>query len=378
MTGTRPGQFRVLMKKLMNTAPEGYTPWIFPVQKNNKAPSTKISWKAKQSRLTIPEAVHRLKENIGNVGLAGKPDDQLILLDVDDPSILDEVKDTLKIRSRSRGTDDNPAIHAIYWADTEDDKLPCNIPTDKGEIRSSDQYVVAPGSYVPCTKKELNEKVEQGELTSVEKQEIEKDQHRGYYTVYNNQEIQEITFEELPEIFKEAHSTREEKEQHKERESFDPNQKKGNSEHSALFDLAISDVTGRGYGQRDPHPLHNSETGANWCVNGGVGHCWRHLVSLNALQFLCVDAGLMTCLEAGSPHHNSSAGQSKVTGNDEAIWVAWKHAKDNGYIPEDDPIPTRAMKYIAKKEGIYEAEEDELLPPKKFNQVIEYVNGEYQ
>src|SRR6056297_3225140 len=172
MKYTRPGQFKILMQSLMESAPEDYTPWIFPVQENSKAPATKISWKAEQSRLTVPEAVHRLKNNYGNVGLAGKPDDQLILLDVDDPSILNEVKDTLQIRSRSRGTEEQPAIHAIYWADPEDEKLPCNIPTDKGEIRSSDQYVVAPGSYVPCTERELQEKMEKGEITEEAKDEI--------------------------------------------------------------------------------------------------------------------------------------------------------------------------------------------------------------
>jgi len=375
MTETRPGQFRAFMKKLMNTAPEGYTPWIFPVQKNNKAPSTQISWKAQKSRLTIPEAVHRLKNNYGNIGIAGKPDDQLILLDVDDPSILDEVKDTLKIRSRSRGTEENPAIHGIYWADTEDEKLPCNIPTDKGEIRSSDQYVVAPGSYVPCTKKELSEKVENGKITDKEKQEILEDDFRGYYTLYNEKEIAEITFNELPKVFKQAYSEKEDKNELE--EDYTPGQVESKGNKSALYDLDITDLTGRGFTDRDPHPLHNSETGANWCINSGVGHCWRHLVSLNALQFLCVESGYLTCLEAGSPHHNSSAGPSKVKGDDQAIWEAWLHAKKSGYIPEDDPVPTRAMHHIARKHDIYNPSQGELLPAKAYNKVIETIDGEY-
>lgn len=377
MSETRPGHFKALMKKLMDTAPEGYTPWIFPVQKRNKAPSTRISWKAEQSRMTIPEAMQRLKGDFGNVGLAGKPDDQLILLDVDDPSILDEVKDTLKIRSRSRGTEEEPAIHAIYWADPEDERLPCNIPTDKGEIRSSDQYVVAPGSFVPCTEEELRERVEEGEITEEDKEEILNDEFRGYYSIHEYRDIAEISFEELPEVFKEAYSDREKTEQHEERESFDPEQKKGSKKHSALYDLEITDLTGRGFDDRDPHPLHNSETGANWCITDGVGHCWRHLVSLNALQFLCVDAGYMTCLDAGSPHHNSSAGESMVTGDDQAIWEAWRHAKNQGYIPEDDPIPTRAMHHIARKHDIYEPDNGEMLPKNAYNEVIKTVEEDY-
>jgi len=377
MKQTRPGQFKVMMKILLQNAPKGYTPWIFPVQKNSKAPSTKISWKASKSRLTIPEAVHRLRNNYGNVGLAGKPDDQLILLDVDNPSILDEVKDTLKIRSRSRGTDEKPAIHAVYWANEDDEELPCNIPTEKGEIRSSDQYVVAPGSYVPCTENELSDKVEDGELTDKEKQEIMEDKFRGYYTIYEEKPIAEITFNELPEIFKEAYQAEgEEKESTK--ESYNPKKIEGNKQTSALFDLEISDMTGRGFTERDPHPLHDSETGANWSINGGVGHCWRHLVSLNALQFLCVEAGYLTCLEAGSPHHNSSASQSEVTGNDQAIWVAWYHAKKNGYISKDDPVPLRAMHYIARRHDIYDPDAGELLPVDSYNKVIKTIDGEYQ
>lgn len=375
MTQTKTGHFKAFMNKLMEDAPKGYTPWIFPVQKDSKAPSTNISWKADQSRFTIPEAARRLRNNWGNIGIAGKPDDQLILLDIDDPSILNEVKNTLQIRSRSRGTEENPAIHAIYWADPEDDKLPCNIPTDKGELRSSDQYVVAPGSYVPCTEEELNDKVEAGDITVAEKEEILEDPFRGYYTLHNNEDIAEITFDELPEVFKEAFSSSEE--EHQPETDYNPEQVKGNGNRSALFDLEITDLTGRGFTERDPHPLHTSETGANWCINSGVGHCWRHLVSLNALQFLSVEAGYLTCLEAGSPHHNSSAGPSEVKGDDKAIWIAWKHAKESGYIPEDDPVPSRAMQHIARKHDVEKVKDGELLSREAYNRVIEIMESDY-
>ena len=111
MTQTKPGQFLKFIDRLMDSSnvSSDYKPFIFPVQKNNKAPGTKISWKAEESRLSIPEARQRLAENYGNVGIAGRPSDRLILLDIDDPSIEDEIKDTLKIRSRSRS-----GTHAIY------------------------------------------------------------------------------------------------------------------------------------------------------------------------------------------------------------------------------------------------------------------------
>lgn len=375
MKPTKPGQFLEFMNRLMSSdkADSNYKPFIFPVQKGNKAPSTNISWKAEQSRMTIPEARQRLANNHGNVGIAGRPTDRLILLDIDDPSIEEELKDTLKIRSRSRS-----GTHAIYWADPEDEALPCNIPTEKGELRSSDQYVVAPGSYVPVTTQELENKVEQGEITQQEKQEIQEDPFRGYYTIDNDKEIAEITLEELPQVFQDQYEESQKTQKNQEKEEYTPKQKQSEGRQSALYDLEITDLTGRGFSGRDPHPIHNSETGKNWSIGDGVGHCWRHQVSLNALQFLCVEAGYLTCLEAGSPHHNSTAANSKVKGDDKAIWIAWKHAKENNHIDEDDPIPTRAMHHIAKKHDIYQADEGELLPRKAYNQTIEAVESEFQ
>lgn len=356
-----------------NTAPKGYTPWILPCKKDGKDPDTRISWKAEQSRLTPAEAIRRLKNNWGNVGLSGRADDQLILVDIDDPSIEDQLKPTLKIRSRSRA-----GTHAIYWADVDDEILPCNIPTDQGEIRSSDQYVVAPGSYVPCTEEGLTEKVEAGEYTEEQKQKALEDPDLGYYTLDNQKSISKITFEELPEPFKNAYRKKKEVENNPDYD-FEPEIVEG-KDTSALYELEITDLTASGVTGRDPHPLHASDTGANWVITEGVGHCWRHLVSLNAIQFLCVESGYMNCHEAGTPHKGSG---SQVTGNDEAIWEAWKHAKETGYIPEDDPIPFRALCHITRKHELCDPEKipnrgsDKLLPKNIYRKALQIVEDEY-
>lgn len=366
-------EFKKLINKLMNpeTAPKGYKPWLIRCKKEGKDPDTRISWKAEKSRLTPAEARRRLRNNWGNVGIAGRRNDRLLLLDIDDPEIESELKPTLKIRSRSRvGT------HAVYWADPEDDKLPANIPTEKGELRTEDQYVVAPGSFVPCEESELREKRAAGEITREQKREVMNDENRGYYTLDNDKEIQQLSFEELPEVFKEEYENRQrrKKEAHKSKEDFDPEQIENNQNHSALYELSIHDLTGRGLSGRDPHPLHASTTGANWSIEGGVGHCWRHDVSLNALQFLCVESGYLNCHEAGTPHKGAG---SAVVGNDEAIWKAWLHAKKNGYIPDDDNIPTRAMKHLARKHDVYEPDDDSLLPTHAYNKVIQIVGEKY-
>lgn len=369
---TRPKEFEHFINILMDPeqAPKGYKPWLLPCKKNGKDPDTKISWKAEKSRLTPAEAKRRLKNNWGNVGISGREEDQLILLDIDDPSIEHELKPTLKIRSRSRvGT------HAIYWAHPEDDILPTNIPTNKGELRSSDQYVVAPGSHVPCTEQELDEKVDEGELDRQQKKKVLQDDDKGYYTLDNTQQISRIKFEELPQVFKEEYENRKRREKEVlDRETdFEPSQVES-KETSALFELSISDLTGRGFTERDPHPLHASNTGSNWSISQGVGHCWRHEVSINALQFLCIEAGYLECHEAGTPHNGHG---SEVIDNNKAIWEAWKHAKENGYIPEDDPIPTRAMKYIAQNHDCYEEDENGLLTTPSYNQVLDIVEEEY-
>lgn len=351
-------------------APANYTPWLIPVKKNGKDPDVKYSWKHPYSRLTIAEAVKRLKENRGNVGIAGRKGDALLLLDIDEPGIEKQVKKTLKIKSRSRlGT------HAFYWAHPEDEKLPANIPTTKGELRTEDQYVVAPGSYVPVTKEELDEKIEAGEINEKDKEKVLKDPFQGYYTLDNQERISKIKFNELPNVFQEEYRERKkrEKEVHEKETNFTPDKVEG-KDTSALYELRITDLTNRGTTKRDPHPLHASSTGANWSINQGVGHCWRHAVSLNALQFLCVEAGYLDCHEAGTPHKGNG---SAIIGDDQAIWVAWKHAKQQGYIPEDDPIPTRALKYIAKKHGVYKENSQGLLNRSSYNKAIEIVGEKY-
>lgn len=368
----KPKEFTQFMEKLMNpeTAPKGYKPWLLPVKKKGKDPDTRISWKAEKSRLTPAEAKRRLKHNYGNVGLSGRRDDRLILLDIDDPSIEDQLKPTLKIRSRSRvGT------HAIYWAHPEDDKLPANIPTEKGELRTDDQYVVAPGSYVPCTESELNEKRAEGEINREQKQRVLNDEDRGYYTLDNDKEIATIKFEELPQVFQQEYENRQQREEEalNKETDFEPEEVKA-KDKSALFELTITDLTSRGLDGRDPHPLHASSTGANWSINDGVGHCWRHEVSLNALQFLCVESGYLNCHEAGTPHKGHG---SAVIGNYEAIWEAWLHAKKTGYIPEDDPVPTKALKYIAKKHDVCDPSGMDLLPTNAYNKTIEIVEEKY-
>jgi len=377
MIKTKPEEFEKFHNALMNNCPNGYVPWYFPVAKENKNPDgiavakrspAKIpkgvkrgNWKAAWARLTYEEALERLKQGF-NVGISGRAYDDLIIIDIDDYNYKFAVPNTLTIKSRKRC-----GWHSFCWKKKECTKLPLNIPTEHGEIRSSDQYVVAAGSYVPTSENDI----EKENIPIKLKEEIKQDENLGVYTVENYKELIHISYDELPKFFQETHKKQNEVPKMKAKTI------KPTGKHSALFDLKISDIVAIQPNRREPHPLHASDTGANFSISddGELAHCWRHFVSLNAIQFLVVKQGYMSCEDAGSGHKGNN--YSKVTGDDGAIFWAWYQAKKDGLIPKDDPMPTKAMKYIAKKHKLID-KEYEMLPIEIYNKVIEIIEKEYR
>jgi len=195
-----------------------------------------------------------------------------------------------------------------------------------------------------------------------------------------------IRFEELPDFY------RQEYEKDTDGKKIQPSDNKpqlksdvkfSSSKRSALFDLTIRDLISIQTDTRQAHPLHASDTSQNFSVssdNDSIAHCWRHNVSLNAIQFLVVKSGYMDCKDAGTAH---KGGSSMVTGDDGAIFHAWVEAKKSKVIPEDDPIPVRAMCYIAKKHKlctddlIPKRNEDKMLPVDVYNKVLAIVEEQY-
>lgn len=352
-------EFELFIDFLLADAPKSYVPWLFRCQPQGKPPALEFgSWKDKKNRLTVAEAVEWMKHG-GNIGIAAMPDDPLINIDIDDENITkkDELKPTLMARTRSRR-----GLHAWYFSN---DDIP-NIPTDNaGEIRAKAQYVIAPGSYV---------KTDPSEVPLTERE------NAGYYTLLEKKPVAWITYAELPEIFRKIY---EKTKQQEARQPTEFNPKIALGRHSALFDITARDVVLREGGDTNPSKrwgalFHDSTTDANMSLSTkGLLHCWRHNVSHNGLQALVVLSGYMTCQEAGSPHKGSGAGPSLVNGDDGAIFYAWKYAKEHGYIPIDDPIPIRAMNYIAKKHGVYVPKNGEMLPKWAYNRVLKIVEEEY-
>ena len=301
------------------------------------------SWKEEHARLDITYALAWIEKG-GNIGIAGT--NGLINIDIDDEKYINLLPKTLTAISRSR-----KGKHGFYWKHPDDDILPINIPTDFGEVRADWQYVLAPGSYVSCPKC--------------------KDELSGYYTLDNEQSPSFIKFEDLPFFFKEQYKKNQEA--NKKKVIIKKHIIKYDGNKSALFNLTISNIVTTLPGKREAHPLHDSDTGENFSVSNDLAHCWRHLVSLNALQFLVVKSGYMNCQDAGTPH---KSGSSKI--DDGAIFHAWVEAKKCNLIPKDDPIPTKAMKYIAKQHKLMDnVDSIDLLPTDVYNKVIKIVRDEY-
>ncbi len=120
-------EFEKFHNLLMQTAPKGFIPWLFPVKANGKNPDgfviarrapkdfkeKKGSWKADHARLSKKEAIERLKAG-GNVGIAARANDTLVIYDRDHPSVKDKIK-TLTTVSRKR-----IAGHTFAWSDEND------------------------------------------------------------------------------------------------------------------------------------------------------------------------------------------------------------------------------------------------------------------
>jgi hypothetical protein len=142
-------------------------------------------------------------------------------------------------------------------------------------------------------------------------------------------------------------------------------------DHSALFDLTIRDVTGLSWDYRGPNPLGHHGESENYCVllgDHGVLYDHKYKAAYNALTYLLVDAGER---RPASPNGRLE---------DAEVFAAWRHAKREGCIPDDDPIPHRALQYVAREHDLME--DGDLmdgwkLPREAYNAALATVRDEY-
>ncbi len=348
----------------------GYAPWYFLLSKGLKDPVAGISWKQLEGRLTFEQAIRKMRAG-HNIGISATGMDPLCIVDVDDIKATpdEDVKPTLSTRSRKR-------IGRHYFYFTDDPRCKENLPTEsKGEIRSSFEYVVAPGSFVLCNDK-----------TIAAMPESEREQ-AGRYTVENERAPDTITFEELPPVFLEqAKKNREaEKETKKKREEKAKARKDkkpaqgSNKNKSAMWDLSIEDIMSIPNKARFKSLFHESTTGKNTALNGDGGlTCWRHLCTHTPLSALCVMAGVADCNSAGQGFNGR--GTSCIDYTDGAtLFKMWTFAKREGMIPKDDPIPAVAIRWYAVENRMCKPEEIKdgwKLPQVAYNKVLALIESE--
>ena len=338
----RVNQFKRFYELLMKNAPLGYKPWFFPCDKGGKNPSalailklnreSKGSWHHDSARLDYDEVIEHIKQGY-NIGISARNNDPLIIGDIDEKEYLNQVpKETLTAISRKRC-----GRHFFGW--DKDGSAKVNTPTNYGELRSNNQYVLACGSYVPFDLTNEKEKKAFENLS----EEAKNDKLLGYYTVGEEHSPKEIGFDELPEFFK-MHILMGEQEVHEAEPKKEYKEFQGEGKYSELFKLKMSDIIGKlPASKRVGHPLHESDTDSNFSISsdGSLCHCWRHLRALNPVQFLCVKAGYCDCLSAGTPQMEGDKNgkflpqkPSKLKGDKEAFEVAYKEAVKMGLIKE--------------------------------------------
>lgn len=335
----RVAQFKKFHELLMENAPLDYKPWYFPCKINGKDPDPEAikrldrnsygSWKHPSARLEPEEVIEHIQKG-QNIALSARAEDCLVIGDIDNPEYFDQTPEyTLADTSRKR-------VGGHFFGLDKDGTAKINQPTSNGEMRSIDMYVLIPGSYVPLDLTNAKDKKFYDNLS----EEAKTDPQLGYYTVATEFPLRELSLSDLPEFFKEAHEEEiveqkkiEVKLQNKPKTNF-----KEKGKYSELLNLKVSDIVGNiSSSIRFGHPLHESETDANFSIDSkGLGHCWRCDVTLNAVQFLCVKAGYKKCFEAGTPHKvkGKPIKYSRIKGDRQALEVAYQEALKMKLISE--------------------------------------------
>jgi len=152
------------------------------------------------------------------------------------------------------------------------------------------------------------------------------------------------------------------------------------SGRSAIYDLDITDVTGLRAGERaEENPLgHHGNSYEYYVVVEEraevFGYDHKYNVAYNGLTYLLCAAG-----ERPASRPNGSL-------DDAEVFAAWEYAKREDLVPDDDPIPRKALRHVAREYagwggeliehetrdgGIFEG-----LPAEVYNAALDVVRNE--
>jgi len=382
---TNPAEFLKFNELLIKNAPEGYEPFFFALVPNSKDPieygkyDPILAGSWFKRKLSVNEA-HILLEKGYNMAIAALANDPLCIVDVDDIGLVGSIKPTLVAQSRKR-----IGRHNFFFTRDEStyekedavfiDSAKDNIDTDiAGEVRANNGYVVCAGSFVECSEEEIFKIPEEDRVNA------------GKYTIFAENDVSYITYEELPDIYKQKHESeklaeiayRVEKEDQKE---INPDNEDSKNK-SSLWTLTVPGLTKLKNNPTKRFPMFSdfhdddSKTGGNASVSGDLLHCWRHHVSHNAFTFLAVKAGLYTCNDAGRKFKGHRFGATKIPEN---VYKVWLYAKQQGIIPDNDPAPSKALEYAAislfKLCSKTDITDGWKLPPDIYNKTLDLIKA---
>lgn len=135
---------------------------------------------------------------------------------------------------------------------------------------------------------------------------------------------------------------------------------------SALWELTLTDVAPVSAGERCNNPLgHHGDSEGYYVVaeDGETAYDFKYDVTYNGLVYVLCEAGVRP---ASDPEGQLS---------DYEKFQAWKHAKEKGYIAEDDEVPYSALCGVANKRGLVD-ETDDGLSGSVYYEAIDFIETE--
>jgi hypothetical protein len=155
------------------------------------------------------------------------------------------------------------------------------------------------------------------------------------------------------------------------RDRTDPLGDSTSDDHSALFDLDIRDASGLDADYRGASPLgHHGESEKYFVVieKRDVAYDHKYKAAYTPLTYLLVEAD-----ERSPDDPNGRL-------DDSEMFAAWFHAKREGIILDDDPIPRRALRHVAVDHGHCESSEIEdgwKFPSDAYDAALDTLTDEY-
>ncbi|MDY6776286.1 MAG: hypothetical protein SV253_09510, partial [Halobacteria archaeon] len=107
---------------------------------------------------------------------------------------------------------------------------------------------------------------------------------------------------------------------------------------SSIYDLRLTDVLGVREGYRGKNPLGHRGSRENYfvAVDDTVAYDHKRKKAYNPLTSLLVEAGVR---DVDAPDGSL---------DDAEVFEAWRYAKEHGLVAEDDRIPRRALRHVAR------------------------------